>query len=668
MADEPAGFDAPRPWAAPGQDASRRLRLQSLELLLTEQRFRIGRHVSACGGAGRENRARDPQASALPGPATVDAPVLRLLDSLPVPVTIIRASPGPVPPEAEPHSPDAGSRVPDFPEPGSPAPDLPAPEFLCVGQNRAAREYGARHLPPGALPPWTGPVPLFERLPTLVGTAVPRLLTQALRTGRSQGPEPADWPLPGPGDLTVRVSSEVRVTPCGDLLLLSWERGHESLMAQEAQRLVGVSWAEWSLGDGGVEASSGFAHALGLSASQPPPGLLELGRMVAPESLDALYRAVHDVLLGAPVAECDLRLAGPEGRILRFVAEPVRPPSGPVWAVRAVLHDVTADRRSRALAEQATREARAQRERADAVAEVAERLRDAVLPAFPAELARHGVEAAAAYRPEAGAARVGGDWYKTRVLPSGKVLIALGDARGHGLEAVTLMAKLRYALAGLAYTGEWVERLTGWLNTVACDDGEESTATAVIARFHPDRGLLRWTCAGHPPPVLVRGGEAVLLGPPPGGPGMPLGVLPDETYTAAETWLRPGDVVLLYSDGLIERRGSDLDRDSSRLLRTVADCAADGVPPGGEALDAFVRDLVARLTGPQTEDDATVLAFRVVAMDAGTAETGTGTRTETDAGTGTGTDGDTATRTETETDTRTGTDPGTGTGAGPGAG
>ncbi|MFH8219939.1 PP2C family protein-serine/threonine phosphatase [Streptomyces sp. NPDC018057] len=586
MAEDPVGSGASPSWAAPGADEARRQRLQALELLLAEQRFRIGRHVSAWGAAGRvRGGGSDADAPSHPAAAPVGRAVRGLLDSLPVPVTVIRALPG----ARDPHD-----------------------RFLYVGQNRAAREYGARILPPGGLPPWSGPVPLFERFPTLAGTAVPRLLAEARRTGDPQGPEAAEWPLPGPDGLTVRVSSEVRVTPTDDLLLLSWERGHESLMAQEAQRLVRVCWAEWSLGDGAVEVSSGFAHVLGLAGDEPPPGLLELGRRLTPESLDALYRAVHDVLLSAPVAECDLRLAGPDDRIVHLVAEPVRPASGPVWAVRAVLHDATSDRRSHALAERATREAQAQRERADTVAEVAERLRDAVLPGFPAELARHGVEAAAVYRPEARAARVGGDWYKTRVLPSGKLLVALGDARGHGLAAVTLMAKLRYALAGLAYTGEWVERLTCWLNAVACDDGEESTATAVIARYHPDTRLLRWTCAGHPVPVLVRDGEPRPLDPPPGGPGMPLGVLPEETYTAAETLLRPGDVVLLYSDGLIERRGSDLDRDAARLLRAVARGAAGGIPPGRDALDAFVRDLVDDLSGPHTEDDATVLAFRVV--------------------------------------------------------
>ncbi|MER6984915.1 SpoIIE family protein phosphatase, partial [Streptomyces carpinensis] len=373
-----------------------------------------------------------------------------------------------------------------------------ATDFCYVGQNAATLEHSARSVPPGTLPPWTGRVPLFERFPNMADTPVPRLLTEAQRTGRVQGPEPAEWSLSSPDGLVVRISSEVRVTPCGGLLLLTWEHGQRTRMEEAAQQLVRVCWAEWNLGDGTVETSSGLRDVLGLPASQSLPDLLGLGRMVAPVSLVPLYQVISDVLAHKRVAECDLQLVRPSARIVRFVAEPVRPEHGPVWTVRAVLHDVTDDRYSRALAERAVREARTQRQRADMVAEVAERLRDAVLPRFPAELALHGIEAAAVYRPEANAARVGGDWYKTRILPSGQVLIALGDARGHGLDAVTLMAKLRYALAGLAFTGELVEQLTGWLNMVACDDGDESTATAVIGRYHPDRGLLRWTCAGHP--------------------------------------------------------------------------------------------------------------------------------------------------------------------------
>ncbi|MFF9623566.1 PP2C family protein-serine/threonine phosphatase [Streptomyces griseosporeus] len=581
-------YDAP---AAPGasggaatpDDKRRRLKLVALDALLTAQQRRIrayalSRAAPAGGGPGSGGPLR-------PAPAA-DPSARHLLDALPfVTLTVTPLL-------------DGRDRVRDF---------------LYTGQNSAARASAGRVVPPGTLPPWTGPVPLFERFPHLADTPVPRMLAEAHRTGRVQGPEPAEWSLVAPDGTVVRMSHEVRVAPCGDLLLLIWERGQHSRTARAAQRLVRVCWAEWNLGDGTVETSLGLRGVLGLPPAHPLPSLADLGRMLAADSVEPFYQAVYDVLLRKRVTQCDLRLVEPRERIVHFVAEPVRAEAGPVWTLRAVLHDVTEERRSRALAEQALREARAQRERADALVDVAERLRDAVVPRFPSELARYGVEAAAVYRPEARTARVGGDWYKTRMLPSGQVLIALGDARGHGLDAVTLMAKLRYALAGLAFTGRPVEELTAWLNEVACDDGDESTATAVIARFHPDRNLLRWTCAGHPCPLLVRGSDVTLLGPPQGGPGMPLGVLPGERYTAGQTLMGPGDVVLLYSDGLIERRGSDLGRDSGRLLRTARAAARDGIPPGSAALDAYVQQLVDRLTGPHTEDDATVLAFRRVA-------------------------------------------------------
>lgn len=185
------------------------------------------------------------------------------------------------------------------------------------------------------------------------------------------------------------------------------------------------------------------------------------------------------------------------------------------------------------------------------------------------------------YRPDATGSGVGGDWYKARGLPGGRILIALGDARGHGLDAVTLMAKLRYALGGLAYTDAPVEQLTRWLNEVACDDGAESTATAVIARYHPERSLLRWTCAGHPRPVLLRDSRATQLTAPEGGPGVTLGVMPGISYTAVETFLDDTDIVLLYSDGLTERRDTDPDEDTTRLLNEAENCLRGARPPRG---------------------------------------------------------------------------------------
>ncbi|MFE6751984.1 PP2C family protein-serine/threonine phosphatase [Streptomyces sp. NPDC057684] len=231
-----------------------------------------------------------------------------------------------------------------------------------------------------------------------------------------------------------------------------------------------------------------------------------------------------------------------------------------------------------------------------------------MLPRFANEPAPLGLETAAVYCPDPDAAGVGGDWFKARALPGGRVLLAIGDARGHGLEAVTLMAKLRYALAAVAYTDEPVEKLTAWLNHVACDDGRESTA--IVARFHPAESLPRWVCTGHPQPVQVRGGSGRLLQHPCSGPGLQLGVVPGESYPAVETTLSPGDVVLMCTDGLVERRGSDLDTDTARLLRVAERLARGGITLGRDGLERYGQAVVQDMACAHQTDDATLLLVR----------------------------------------------------------
>lgn len=484
-------------------------------------------------------------------------------------------------------------------------------DVLHRAHNSAARAYAAARFPQGSAPPWAGTGALFEQFPTLTRTALPRMLADALGRATPQGPETVQW-LVSTRSGPMRFTHEVRVAPCGDHLLVTWEQGSRLRMAAAAQQLVRTCWAEWNLGDPGVEPSRGFRHMLGLADDAPVPGLLDLARRATPGSLPALYQTLYDVILRKRTTECELRLRGHGDRVFRMVAEPVRiAPGSLVWALRAVLIDVTADRRRREAAQRAEREARREHESAVAVAEVAGVLREAVLPHFQDELDAYGLEAAAVYRPDARAAGVGGDWYKARSLPDGRLLIALGDARGHGLEAVTLMAKLRYALAGLAYTKQSVEQLTQWLNEVACADGSESTATAIIARYHPERALLRWTCAGHPRPVLLRDGRATQLPTPEDGPGLPLGVLPGTVYSATATPLEVGDIVLMYSDGLTERRPADPDADTDRFLGAAERCLREVAPGAGHAgLQDYAERLVAELDGPHCTDDATLLVLR----------------------------------------------------------
>ncbi|MET9496225.1 PP2C family protein-serine/threonine phosphatase [Streptomyces sp. NPDC006552] len=562
------------------RDARSRLELQAIHALLEEQRRRIRAYVEL-------QQSCAPVRAPAPPPVPSGPSGHEVLDALPQPAVLV---------------------LPLLSEDGS------VRDAFYVRQNAAARAYGASRLPESALPLWSGPTALFEQFPALARTAVPAMLARAHRERAPQGPETIEW-LVSTARCPVRLNDEVRVAPCGEHLLITWQPGHRQRMTEAAQRLVRTCWAEWNLGDLHVEPSRRFHEVLGLPGDTPAPTLSDLAAAVTPGTLPRLYQALYDVILRKRKTECEVRLEGAGERVFRMVAEPVRiAPGSLVWALRAVLIDVTAERRRRDSAEYAAREVHRQLERVEAVTEVADVLRQAVLPQFQDELGSYGLDAAAVYRPDAREARIGGDWYKARKLPDGQPLIALGDARGHGLEAATLMAKLRYALAGLAYTEQPVERLTQWLNEVACADGTESTATAIIARYQPGQARLRWTCAGHPRPVLLRDGRATQLPDPVDGPGLTLGVLPDTTYTAATTDLRVGDIVLMYSDGLTERRECDPDKDTRRFLAAAEECLTEAVPSAGhDALQDYAERLVARLDGPHRADDATLLAVRRIA-------------------------------------------------------
>src|ERR1700729_2166974 len=167
-------------------------------------------------------------------------------------------------------------------------------------------------------------------------------------------------------------------------------------------------------------------------------------------------------------------------------------------------------------------------------------LQRAILPLHEAPFDLPGLRAVVRYLPASADSRVGGDWYITAEMPPGDVLLAIGDVAGHGLDAAAGMARLRGALAGLAITGAPPELLVGWLNDLVHHVAPEHTASVVAGYFDPASRKLTWAQAGHPPPVLVRGGTARALDPP---PGIMLGAA-KEAYGAATLALRPGDLLL----------------------------------------------------------------------------------------------------------------------------
>jgi serine phosphatase RsbU (regulator of sigma subunit) len=225
-------------------------------------------------------------------------------------------------------------------------------------------------------------------------------------------------------------------------------------------------------------------------------------------------------------------------------------------------------------------------------------LQRAILPLHEGPFDLPGLRAVVRYLPASQDSRVGGDWYITAEMPGGHVLLAIGDVGGHGLAAAAGMARLRGALAGLAITGSPPERLVGWLNDLVHHVGPEHTASVIAGYFDPPTRVLTWAQAGHPPPVLVRGQRATALRQP---SGILLGAARCG-YEAASLELFPGDLVLLYSDGLIERRHSSLDDGLAALT-----AAAAGITDPEDVIAAVLD----ALGSAATEDDTCLVALYV---------------------------------------------------------
>ena len=225
-------------------------------------------------------------------------------------------------------------------------------------------------------------------------------------------------------------------------------------------------------------------------------------------------------------------------------------------------------------------------------------LQRAILPLHEEPFDLPGLRTVVRYLPASQDSRVGGDWYITAEMPGGHVLLAIGDVGGHGLAAAAGMARLRGALAGLAITGSPPERLVGWLNDLVHHVDPEHTASVVAGYFDPSTRVLTWAQAGHPPPVLVRGSQAIALSQPDGvllGAGR-------SGYEAASLALQAGDLLLLYSDGLIERRDRSLEEGIAALTS-----AAAGISDP-ELVIASVLDTI----GSAAEDDTCLVALRVL--------------------------------------------------------
>ncbi|MFI1093567.1 PP2C family protein-serine/threonine phosphatase [Streptomyces sp. NPDC020917] len=233
---------------------------------------------------------------------------------------------------------------------------------------------------------------------------------------------------------------------------------------------------------------------------------------------------------------------------------------------------------------------------------IAERLQRSLLPKLPDV---EGLRIAARYAPAADTAQVGGDWYDSFVLPQGDTTLIIGDVTGHDLQAAVVMSQVRNMLRGIACDREEppaailrrldlaVTALYG-LRTATCVYGLVKGAVGGPYQF-------AWSMAGHLPPLLVTfDGETRFLE---GGDGLLLGVDPDAERTGAVSDLPGRSTLLLYTDGLIERRGEGLDHGLTRLRQHASGLCHYGL----EAMcDALLEGLAA-----DSHDDVALLALRL---------------------------------------------------------
>ncbi|MER6287116.1 SpoIIE family protein phosphatase [Streptomyces sviceus] len=443
-----------------------------------------------------------------------------------------------------------------------------------------------------AYPMAAGHSELFERVERVYATGEP------FRTHRMRLTALVD-------DVPLAAVADINVSRHGDSVLLIWriedETARLASLLQHAQRLGRIGGFEENLLTGEITWNGQLYHLYGRPLSDTPVPLEELPAHAHPDDAVAIGRFLRTLLHQRRPASTAFRLQRPDGvtRHIRVVAEPVLDSTGQLYMLRGAYQDISAHHWTE-VALAATRDQLAHTEQqASERNRLTLQLQHAIMPPTRAPLEVPGLDVAVRYRPAETQHLVGGDWYDAVVLPSRLVLLCVGDVAGHGIEAATSMVVLRNALRGLAVTGAGPAQLLSWLNMVAHHLTGAVTATAVCGLYDPETHTLRWARAGHLPPVLVRGSEAAPL---PLVTGLLLGAVPEATYQEHEVQLAVDDTLLMYTDGLIERRDRSVEESLAQFL-TVA----RAVPP---TLDQQLDRLLTH-SKSDTDDDTCIVGIRV---------------------------------------------------------
>jgi PAS domain S-box-containing protein len=433
--------------------------------------------------------------------------------------------------------------------------------------------------------------------PVTLGIPVVMLSARAGEEGTLQGLDAgADDYLVKPftaRELLARVRSNVELDRARRTRL-RLERSRTLL--DQAQRLARVGSWEIDLASGTVEASDEFLRIMGRTADEVAAMSYDdiVGELIHPED-QAMVQRAFDEADGTGI-HYESRVVRPSGEtvLISVYGEVVLDEHGERATLRGSVQDIT----ERRAAEEALALAAANAEAAAREHAIADQLQRSLLPQQGFDLDH--LEVATYYRAGVEGTQVGGDWYDVIELGGGRTALVVGDVMGRGVRAASVMGQLRAAVRAYARLdlppADLLESLDGLVREI----GDDQIVTCIYAVFDPADRVLRFANAGHLPPIVtVPGGECRVVG---GDENPPLGVGP-YNLTQHTVDLTSNARVVLYTDGLVERRGEDLALGIATLAGHVSalDGPVDGVP----------EELVAGMLPDGPDDDVAILVARV---------------------------------------------------------
>jgi serine phosphatase RsbU (regulator of sigma subunit) len=442
---------------------------------------------------------------------------------------------------------------------------------------------------------------LSDLYPTIVGGRLWQMYLDVLRTGEpdEMGEFRYDEKRSG---IVAHSTFDVTVHRVLGGLLVWWQRLDEDRRRLEITELLGsLGWAEYDMTTGASQWSPGMYR---IFERDPALGPLSRAEQAAAMLADdrGLSEAAWQTMDSGSASDVTVRFrTGPAVKHLRILSDVVSDADGTPLKINAVVQDVTTRESSRSAIQRLNDRLRTREITALAEHRLAGQLQNLIQPVPAAPFPLPGLEVMAGYLPAESAVRVGGDWYHADELPGGRAVLAVGDVAGHGVGAASGMAHLRFALiAWLSIGIDDPSLLLAHLNRLCLQ--LQITGTAVLAVFDPVAGELCWARAGHPPPLLARGGATVPLDLP---TGLLLGAEGDTIYPVSTLRLTRDDLVLLYTDGLVERRTLG----DPPLLTEVTDVV---VTASADVDDATIAQLASRLNRPSPDDDTCTLTARVL--------------------------------------------------------